>query len=389
MLLSGLVIGLVLLLTGDFLFSKIFDDRPISFYPYGLLSVATGIFQSIFKVYSSFLQTRERPELFFRINVICFTLVAVATLGGLYYFPQTLTGPVAGRTVAFGVSAIWVFILIAREFGLHFNYSVLRSSFDFNRSSFLYQLQVWSINYFDRFLMVFFLPLPVIGVYDFAMKCMMALDFIIGGLYNSFYPKVISIMRGMDEKKSTPEVNRYYHGLIGVIMLLVCGSIVFFSMVIDAGLIGKGYEESIAYFPWIGIYYLIRSIRYYFAFPIGILKFSKPLPVIYLIISVSRIGVILLLMPYGIYAVVVSAIFSNGLEIVLLWLFIKQKFDYRFNVFKIIFTPLLLSVFIGLSVQLEMSSMWMYLAYPIVCLSLLWWVYRKELRLLNFSKYLG
>jgi O-antigen/teichoic acid export membrane protein len=233
------------------------------------------------------------------------------------------------------------------------------------------------------------LPLSVIGVYDFAMKCMMALDFIIGGLYNSFYPKVISIMKSLDEKKSTPEVNRYYHGLIGAVMLLVCGSIVFFSMVIDAGLIGKGYEEAILYLPWIGIYYLLRSIRYYFAFPIGILKFSKPLPVIYLIISALRIGVILLFMSYDIYAVIISAILSNGLEIFLLWLFLKQKFAYRFNAFKIIFTPLLLAAFISVSVLIGMTSIVTYLVYPVVCVSLLWWVYRKELRVLNFSKYLG
>src|SRR5690606_20145164 len=110
-------------------------------------------------------------------------------------------------------------------FGVHFNLPLLRQSFRFNFYTFLYQFLQWVINYFDRFFMVFFLPLGQVGVYDFAFKCLLLLEFVINGLHNSFYPRVVSTVMAQERKQSVPEVNRYYHGLICVTLVLICGAI--------------------------------------------------------------------------------------------------------------------------------------------------------------------
>src|SRR5690606_18918847 len=148
--------------------------------------------------------------------------------------------------------------------------------------------------------------------------------------------------------KSAPEVNRYYHGLIACIMVLVCLAILGFSIVIDLGIIKAGYEDSIRYLPLIGIVYLVRAIRYYFAMPYGALKYSKPLPLIYLLVSVLMIGLIVLFIgKYGVYAVIGAAMISSGFEIYMLWQAIRKRFRFQFNKLKILAAPLLLAVCIG------------------------------------------
>ena len=52
-------------------------------------------------------------------------------------------------------------------------------------------MQQWIINQFDRILMLFFLSLANVGVYDFAIKCLIPIELLMNSLHNSFYPKVV------------------------------------------------------------------------------------------------------------------------------------------------------------------------------------------------------
>lgn len=391
LILFGLVVTGLTTVLGGLLFDRIFAAQKLSFYPYGLLSAGAAIFQAIFKVYSSLLQSRERPVVYLWSNVLSFSLIAGLTIAGLHLFPGTLTGPVGGRAIAALISAVWALIMTFREFGIHFNYRMLRESFSFNRSAYLYQLQAWSMNYLDRMLLLFFVTTSEIGVYDFAMKCMLVIDFIIGGLYNSFYPKVIGkVIAQGEQKHTTVEINRYYHGLTGVVMLLVCLSIPGFMVLIDTGLIKSGYEKSIQFMPMIGVTYLVRSARYYFVLPYGALKYSKPLPWIYLGISVLKVGLMLLLVPhYGVYAVIGSAIVSTALEVFLLRWCIKEKFHFKMNVLKLILAPLLLaSVMVIVFTLAGETGYGIQSLYLLLCVALLGALYRNELRQLKLSKYI-
>lgn len=390
-LLIGFALTVFFLLAGNLLFNLLLDQDDIDFFPFGLMAVLAGVFQSVFKVHSSLLQTSQRPVLFFWSNLLSFAIIAIGTLVGLKYYPQTLWGPIGGRMAAATISAIWVLIRVGWLYGFTFDRKLLRNSFSFNTPSFLYQLQQWSITYLDRFIMAlpfFQLPLSTIGVYDFAVKCMLAIEFVISGLYNSFYPRVIGMVMEQDRKQSTPEINRYYHGLVAAIMLLVCFAILAFYLAVDLGIIGEGYEESIRYLPLVGMVYLARAMRYYFTLPYGALKFSKPLPVIYMGVSMFKLLVILLLIRhFEVYAVITAALLSSLVEAYLLWRGVRDKFDFYFNKVKIIIAPLILAALIGISQQFFFwGSLFNYTFYVIICLVILTVLYRRELLSLMAGK---
>ena len=86
-------------------------------------------------------------------------------------------------------------------------------------------MQQWIINQFDRILMLFYLSLANVGVYDFAVKCLIPVELLMNSLHSSFYAKVVGTVMAQPTKKSSPEINRYYHGLTAFVMLLICGSI--------------------------------------------------------------------------------------------------------------------------------------------------------------------
>ena len=378
---SGLLVFSVVV--GDVAFNQFFKGKPISFFPYGLMSVATGIFSALFKVHSNLLQSREKPEVFFWSNLVSFALIATFTILGLELYPHSLRGPITARLLAALLSGGWALGRIFSEFGWHFNFTLLRSSFQFNLYAFIYQLQQWVINYFDRFVMLFFLTLNDVGVYDFAIKCLLIIEFLLNGLHSSFFPKVVKIMMARDEKGTTPEVNRYYHGFTAVVMLLICLCIFVVPPAIDLFARKADYRLAAPYIPYIGLIYIFRAMRLYFAVPYSTLKYTKPLPLIYLAVVIIKFGLMwFLLSEWKIYGVIAASLVSAVFEVLLQRYFIKGKFHYSFNPFKIIIAPILLMLLI-LGVEPFVEPRYALVAhggYLIFCVGLLWWVYRRELK---------
>lgn len=391
MLAVGLCMALLFSFCGEWIFRIVFSGKSISFHPYGVLALFTGIFQALFKVHGNLLQSREKPELYLWSNVLCFAAIAGITIWGLKAFPGTLAGPVGGRLVAAVLAGLWALRRIFREFGIRFDASLMRATFSFNFYTFLYQVLQWVINYFDRILMIFLgLTLANVGVYNFALQCLLIIEFILNGLHNSFYPKVVSTLMAQPVKQSVPEINRYYHGFISVIMLLICLCILFFPWAIEIFLKifsnKPGYAESIQYIPYIGLIYIFRAIRLFYAAPYGILKYTKPLSAIYLIVSVIKVGFMwIAIKQYGIYAVIAASIIAAIVEIILLRTAIQKRFRFQYNLFKVVVAPLIL---FALVVVLEPlfgggARDLTHLFYLLTCLLLLAWIYRNEIKLID------
>lgn len=386
----GLCVGFVFSVFGEIVFKNIFADRSISFQPYGLMAAFTGIFQALFKVHGNLLQSRERPDVYLWSNVLNFALIAGATIVGLEMYANSLMGPVGGRLLAGVIAGLWALFRIFREFGIHFDYPLIRASLSFNFYTFLYQFLQWVINYFDRIFMVFFLTLSQIGIYDFAMKCLLIIEFILNGLHNSFYPKVVSTVMAQENKGSAPEINRYYHGFISVIMLLICSCILFFPWAINVFIEifadKPGYKESIQYLPYISVIYIFRAVRLFYASPYGILKYTKPLSWIYLTVSVIKISIMwIAINEYGLYGVIAASIIAAIAEITLLKATLRNRFRFQYNFFKILIAPGMIFIMIIILEPVfgNTAPDLLHLFYLLTCLVLLGWVYRHEIKLID------
>jgi O-antigen/teichoic acid export membrane protein len=385
MLLTGIAAMLLFAAVGDIAFAIALPERNISFFPYGLASVGAGAFQALFKVHSSLLQSREKPETFFWSNVLSFGLIAVFTIIGLELYPNSLMGPIVGRLLASLIAAAWALTRIFGEFGFRLDFTWLKSSFSFNTYTFIYQFLQWIINYFDRIVMLLILTLADVGVYVFAIQCLIALELLMNSLHNSFYPRVVSGVMEQEVKQSSPGINRYYHGLTGVIMMSACIGILLLPWAIETFVWKPEYQETIPYLPYLATIYFFRTMRLYFTAPYGILKYTKPLPLIYALVAGLKIVLMLLLMPtLHIYGVVVASLASAGVEILLLKHGIRTMFQFRFNFFKIVGAPMILFILIVVVEPLfgQRYPYTVHFAYLITCLLLLWWAYRKEVALL-------
>jgi O-antigen/teichoic acid export membrane protein len=127
-------------------------------------------------------------------------------------------------------------------------------------------------------------------------------------------------------------------------------------------------------------------MRLFFSVPYGVLKYTKPLPVIYFIVSGLKIGLIVLLIHrFDIYGIIAASLGSALVEIILLRLQVRKLFYFKFNLFKMVLGPLILLALI-LLIEPVFGVRYPYpvhLFYVLSCGGLLWWAYRNELPLIN------
>ncbi|MFM8851086.1 MAG: lipopolysaccharide biosynthesis protein, partial [Cytophagales bacterium] len=343
-LMLSAAVGLLLALLGNFIFDRVYGVGQIPFLPFGVLSVATGIFQALFKVNNSLLQTQGKATTFLWLNLLSFSLIAGLTIFGLIIFPNTLRGPIAGKLIGAMIAASWVLGSIFRQFGFHFSWQSLKPTFEFNNSSLIYQIQQWFINYYDRIIILALISKSTVGYYDVALKFLLAIDFLLTGLNATIHPKVLGKVYEQSVKASTVEINRYYNGLTGVAILAVAGSIFVFPPIIQL-FFNEAYQAAIPLIPFAALVYLLRPLRLWVAMPYAALKYSKPLPYFYLLVAIVKIVFLYwLVQVWGVWGAIISTLVSYMVEILILFWGIRNRFHYKFNAFKLIVAPLLLGV---------------------------------------------
>lgn len=390
----GLVVGVVFSVTGQLVFNLLSSKSTLSFYPYGFVAVGIGIFQAIFKVHGNLLQTREKAETFLWSHVVSFGLIAATTIFGLKIFPGTLIGPLGGRLLAAFLSAMWSLFRVFREFGFHFQSPWKYTSRSFNAYTFVYQLQQWVINYVDRFVILFFMPVAAIstvGIYEFAIKCLAPVELLLNGINASMFPQVIKLINKQEKaKSSTPEINRYFYGQVSLMMLMVCMSILILPWLVEWFIKESAFASALQFVPYIAVIFILRSMRLFFVVPYNVLRKMQRLTILNFFISAIKIALmIILIKKWQIYGVIASSAVTFAIEIVLLWYYLKEDFTMKFNGFKLAIGPLLLfSIVVLIEPMLgnEYPTI-IHLSYGIVCAILLWFAYRNELKLISPLKF--
>lgn len=386
MLILGAILMVFFTLAGEFIFTQVIKKKQLSFYPYGLISVGIGVFQALFKVHSNLLQTREKSETYLWANVINFTIIAIASIVGMVLFPNTLVGPLGGRLLAGGIMTVWVLVRVFRAYGWQFKSPWQLTSARFNALAFVYQVLQWVINYFDKLLIPIYLTFSTAGIYDFATKCLVPVELMLNGLNSTIGPKVVQRMNAQKVKTATQEINRYYYGLVSVVLLMLCLSIAFIPSIVELFVKKSGYAEALPYIPYIAVIFIFRAMRLYFVTPYTILKKMGTLTVINVFVSALKIGLMVVLISrWQLYGIVASAVLAYAVELVLLWYNLRHDYTMRFNAFKLFIAPMLMFAVIVISEPLLgiHYPLPVHLGYGVLCAGLLYVAYRNEIKLID------
>ncbi len=369
---------------GNLIFHLVFRSAgSMNFFPFGMITVFSALFNGVFKSYSSLLINQQRPERFFWLSLSNFILTLGASIALLYLFPYTLYGPIVGRLIPALITGLVSVILILREFGLTFRRDFLRGMWNFCSPMVIYAIMVWVVNYIDRYVIMHFMADPTfVGIFDFAVKVTLGIDLVQIGLANTIHPKVYNIWKDGNLRKSTPEVNRYYNGLTAITLLIIPAVVIVVPLLVPIVVKKVIYYESFAFLTILSLGFATRPAYYLFMAPLFYFKKTSVLTKVFFFSALFQVVVsCLLVWKFGLLGAVWSNFLVKPVQALLIWSESRKIFTFRINAWKIIFLPLIFIALVILGQFFTTSQNLIYVAMSELLLSiaLVWATYRREL----------
>ena len=162
---------------------------------------------------------------------------------------------------------------------------------------------------------------------------------------SSIAPKVYGLIKDKGLTGSTPELNKYFSGFNAFALLIIPASTFFIPLILPL-LISKDYEASFIFLSVLNIGFASRGLyNYFFLTPIYLFKKTNVLPKMYLITAVFQIIIsIFLIKHFGIWGAVAANLFTKVVQNFLLYIAARKFFIFRFNTFKFIWLPLIVTI---------------------------------------------
>lgn len=343
LIIFGTGMALLFSLAGDFLFTFIFPGKDVNFYPYGLLSILTGLFTGIFKAYTALMIYRQRPNPYFWSNMLHFVLVISFSVTGLYLFPMSLDGPIWGRFLSSASTFIWAMIYFGRESRFEYSRSILKDLISYSTPLYIFYILTWVISNIDRYFILGILSEKDVAIFDFAVKITLIVELLQAGLSAAINPKVFQIWKKNDSRpEGSVEINKYFNGftLINQISmpLLYVGVVFFIPFIVS----NSDLYDSFLLLPVLFAGMVSRVWLLYLLTPIYYFKKTKVLPVIYAIVAVFQVFVTyFLIRNVGIEGAVWANFMSKIAQVVLVFLFVRKFYTFSVNPRKFIWYPVI------------------------------------------------
>jgi O-antigen/teichoic acid export membrane protein len=383
------LIAFLMMIGGNLIFELVFSSAgSMQFFPFGLMTVFSALFNGVFKSYSSLLINQQRPERFFWLSLSNFVLTLGASITLLYLIPYSLYGPIMGRLIPALITGSISVILILSEFGLTFRKDFMRGMWSFCSPMVIYALMVWVVNYIDRYVIMHFMDATSVGIFDFAVKVTLGIDLVQVGLANTIHPKVYGIWKEGNLRESTTGVNRYYNGLTAITLLIIPVVVIAVPLLVPIVVKKEIYYQSFAFLTLLSLGFATRPWYYLFLAPIFYFKKTRVLPRVFLFSAIFQIVVSsLLVWRFGLMGAVWSNFLVKPFQALLLYSESRKIFTFRFNTWKIIWLPLIFIAVVILSQLFTTPAnlLWMAGAQLLFAGALVWVTYRNELAAL-FTK---
>jgi len=336
-------IGLISLMMFSILGALSFERLlRLPFFPFGFLSLLSSVLNSFFKTYTGLLITQQRAVRFFYINFSQFLLTIMLIGGGLYLFPHTLWGPIAGRFGAVFILFLTTLVFFIQEYGLKFKYIYLHKMWKFCIHMTFYSISAWVLMYLDRYIINHYLDTGKVGIYDFATKCVAPIELLVIGLCNAVMPKVFQAWKIQNINHTNTEINRYFNVMTLVTLISIAGAIVLLPVFVPLVVKKQVFYQSFEYIPYLAAGYVFLPLLSIFYYTLLYLKRTDIMNYYFGFCAVLQIIINpIAIDTFGVYGAIGTVILMKFLMMATFYWGAKRYFNFYFNWVKLFHLPLL------------------------------------------------
>ena len=341
LLVFGLVVIGVFSIIGSLLFDFLFHDGVIKFFPYGFLSVVTAFFNAYFRTFVNIQILRDKPVKYFLFGLFNFFVTVLISTILVIKNPESLIGPMYGRFISGVLIFVLTFGFTLVEVGLRFTTTNLRKMITYCTPVFLFNVLGWVLIYINNYIINFYETTSAVGVYDFALKCILIIEYSGIGVLSTINPRIIQIYKKNGATVSSFEENKFHHVYSLFNLAFIALNILMLPYVIKLFVSNTAYYESIPLLPILCVSYVFRALYNLFWNPIIYFKKTSVLPKILIYTAAFQILTsVLLIKAFGLDGAVWSYFLVRPFQVILLWLQSRKFFTFNLNLIKMVWIPL-------------------------------------------------
>lgn len=388
LIIVGLAFVAFFALTGNGLFylleHYLYDDKVqnFDFFPWGFFCVLTAFFNSVFKSYTNLLINQQRPMRFFWCNITNFFLTISISIAGIYLYPNTLIGPMYGRLLSGAGIFILALYFFATEYGFTLYKKHFREIWQFCYPMMLYFLLNWVLSSIYPYILLYYADATMVGIFDFAVKCTLMLEFFQNGLAAAIGPKIMTIWRDEKVAENTPEVNRYYNGLTLITLLVLPAFLLAIPWLVKLVIFKEIYYLAFMLLPVLCVGFISRTFMMMFSQPALFFKKTRVFPKVFGITALIQVGLSLVMIKYfGILGAAITISVVKFLQVFLFYLESRKIYTFRFSKTKQLWLPLFYVLLLVLPFPWmnDDNRIWFQLLQLVLIVTASYWVFRNEI----------
>lgn len=385
MALLGTLMLVLFTLTGEFLFSAVYPDDKLSFFPYGFLSFATGFFTAIFKGYGNLMIYQQKPRPYFWAHIVHFFVVVSVSILWLYAQPYSLDGPIYARWIGSVVTLAWTLVFVVRNGKFTLDIAIVKDAFKFSLPLWIFYILYWIVANVDRYIILGYLTAKEVAIYDVAVKVTLLIEFFQNGLSSAVFPEVFKIWKSNDDiKKSHPEINRYFDFFmlltIWAVPITLLATFVFLPIFINN-------EELYLAFQYLPVLLAGMIVRTWFYYEYAIINYFKKTYV--LAWTFTFVAIFQTIMTYlsirlaSLDGVMMANFLTRIFQTALLYIGIRSWFQFMPSLKSMFFMPLFFIIFLFADYWFNISFWISFIAQLIILIILMYIFFPQPIRFLK------
>ena len=378
-------VGLLILsaLFGEQLFKIIYQSNlKMNYWPYGFYSILTAFFNAYFKAATICLIYLKQSKLFLITNVVNFIATIGISLGGLYFYPNSIIGPIYGRLLSGFVIFVMAFAIFNKNGTFVLDKSFFNDLIKFCLPYLFYVICGWILGQIDRYLLQSSILNADLNAYDLILKCFFGIEFLQNSLSAVIFPKLYEIWNKAKNNKTTPESNRYFNVFTAINILQLILFCIFIPLIYKLIVKNVSFYQSEQYIGILAGGYALRSVLNFY---LSTIMYTKKINVLLSIFGLSALFQILITLVcihyFGLIGAIFAGLSTKIIQVLFCVLFTKSVFIYEFNYSKILLIPF---IYIIINVAqyyiFSQYNIWLYLTQLITFGLLFYILFKNEIK---------
>jgi len=346
--LISIVIFLIGLLVGTFLFDLFYKSDTLDYYPYGIVAVSTGLLNVAIPVFLVVFRIIQHLKAFAFISLMSFLGNLIGQIICLLYLDSSVINLMLAKLwVIIAIFLFLVYYTITR-YGVTLKKSYLKPSLYFALPLLPYSLLSWFYIFNDNTIILRFLDENALGIYNFAVNLAAAVELFVVSVSQAVQPKIFELFTQRKNEQQTKELN-FNHKMIMEISILAIAGLVLVGQNLFLIVPKEEYEKAALYVPLLGIGFLFRVYQIIFTMPLFYQR--KTQVFFYLTFASVVIGFVLhwFLIPYiGLWAAIWSGVVARAIQVPVIYYIAQKHAKFTYSVKDMYIAPALMMAVLAL-----------------------------------------